>query len=477
MSNQFNEIDALIRAGQTAKAATLVTQYAQNPLSRPESLELARLARRAFIPAVGISLLRPFVRPGAKEPVRALPAESLEYAACLTWIGALPEAFVLLQSLDHRTLPDVDLIQSLALFAEWRYADAIPLLERYSQNNEVSDYWRLVAKVNLLGALVHERQFTKVTALVSELEAATRAQNRLLLLSNVLQMRAENAINEKNWDLASQYIDEALRFTESQGRADTLFAQKWRAVLALYRDPSTQSLALLGQVRAQALALQHWETLRDCDFHQVHALQDARLGVRLYFGTPFKSYREKLLQENPWLEIPDQYAWENGAGGPELVLEKNLKEGQVLHRLLGALCSDFYKPQNLGDLHSKVFPWKLYHPSRSADSLHQALRRLREYFVQNKFPIKIMERQGNYSLQASAPVTVLLRPKAAVPKRLAGILVLLKEKFMARRFSALMAAEVLGLSRNMALVHLRELEKLGCAKKYPAGPRTEYLLS
>lgn len=476
---RFESIDQFIRYGAIHKASVEITALAaKTRLSRTDRLALARLARRAFIPRVGLKLLRPLVRPSTKRFGPALPEEKIEYAACLSWVGALPECFVLLREVDHRRYPEAAFVTALAHFSQWNYREAIPFLEDYVQHPEVGEYWRLVGQVNLLAAHVHEQ--TAAPESLAQLERMTRERGHTLLLANVLQFKAEDAVNRKAWDEAHQAIHEAAALSDKDKRTDTLFLEKWIAVIALYQAPSRTNLQNLDAIRAKAREVQHWETLRDCDYHEVRATQDLKLATHLYFGTPYPAYRERLLRECPWLEaqLPTEYAWQLAGEAPakkSIVAGEGLREGLTLHRLFFALTSDFYKPLNLGDLHAQVFPWKYFDPTRSADSLHQAIKRLRKHFEEQRLKLELREHQGEYSLSSAVSVAILIKPKTPEGARAyREILLKLKSKLKAESFSAPDASEVLGLSRNMVLVYLRRWQELGFIQKRGSGPKTNY---
>jgi hypothetical protein len=468
----LNEIDTLIRSGQTSKAALQVTLLSQDPkLSRPNKLDLAKLARRSSIPKIGITLLRPYIRPSAKQNIQASDEEKIEYAANLSWIGALPECFSLLEEVDHKLHPDGDFIAALAHFAQWNYAEAIPLLLRYIAHPKVEAYWKRVGEVNLLSALVHEG--LPCQELLEELEVGTKKDGQKLLLANILQFKAEMGVNRKDWQEAQAAIQEASFLM------DSLFMQKWQAIILLYEDLDS-GLKKLQEVREKAIEVKHWETVRDCDFHEVLVTHNKVKGLKIYFGTPYPAYRAHLLKKCPWLkeEIQETYDWKLGSAREHkkvIIPWEETREGLALQNLWETLASDFYSPLTLGHLHARIFPWKHFDPVRSANSIHQALKRLRELFIEEKIPLEIHEKNGEYYLHAIASVTLRIRvkPEDSVrryPKQFEKV----QTQFMKRKFTAKGVAECLGLSHNMALVYLRQWQKLGLIKKSSTGPRTHY---
>ncbi|MCM2322169.1 MAG: hypothetical protein NDJ90_02800 [Oligoflexia bacterium] len=491
----LNQIDESIRQGQTRKAAARIQALCEESsrLPRKDRLELARLARRAFIPALGILLLRPFVRPSASAVVEATPEERLEFAACLIWVGARSEGRELLAELDPRAHPERDLFTSFALFSVWDYRAAVPLLRRYVRHPALAPYARLVGKANLAAALVHERSLAEAQELLAELEAATREGGHSLLLRNILKLEAERAVYARDRARADRALDEALALAGNSPE-DALFVEKWRAIALLEKDGAEP----LRQVRRKALEMGEWEGVRDCDYHLSALAKDFSLGARLYFGSPYPRYRERFLGDFPELRerLPGLFGWEvgerslGGAGAPADTLEFSiprgcgssrdelLKPGQVPQRLLSALASDFYRPFNLVELHSAVFPARHYHPKFSADSMHQALGRLRGYFRRVRLPLEVLEKNGSYRLETRQRLTLWVnaggvREENELPVRLEREVAVLRARFPAE-FTAEDAARALGLSRNSALGRLRALLGFRRIRKEGRGPATRY---
>ncbi|MCM2277102.1 MAG: hypothetical protein NDJ89_03415 [Oligoflexia bacterium] len=488
----LNQIDESIRQGQTRRAAARIQALCEESsrLPRKEKLELARLARRAFIPALGILLLRPFVRPSASTIIKATPEERLEFAACLIWLGARSEGRELLAALDPATHPERDLFTSFALFSSWDYGAAVPLLRRYVRHPALAPYARLVGKANLAAALVHERLLPEARELLAELEAATRDGGHALLLRNILKLEAERAVYARDLARADRALGEALALAGSSPD-DALFVEKWRAI-------ARSDTAALHKIKREFLEMGEWEGVRDCDYHLSLLTKDLALGARLYAGTPYPRYRERFLGDFRELRerLPERFCWELGADSQRVsardsVIEFSvprgcgglndelLKPGQVPHRLLSVLASDFYRPFNLVELHSAVFPAKHYHPEFSADSMHQALRRLRAYLRRVRLPLQISENGGNYRLQAARPMTLWVGMGEAYEEKGASVKLereatLLERRFLATEFTAEDAARALQLSRNSAIGRLRELSRLERVQKLGQGPATRY---
>ena len=475
--SEFKELDLLVKAGQANKAAVRLTMMLKDDanLGRADRLILAKLARRAFAPQLGIKLLRPMVRPSEKKPIVATGEEKTEYAANLSWLGAVTECHSLLDQVDSTLVPEALFIRALALFSEWRYREAIPYLHKYILHSDVADYWKNIGRLNLMAALAHEGQ--SVEELRNHLEEVSLRENLRLVLGNVYLFQTESLVQRQEFEKATQTIKKAHGQLEAGGM-NSLFLDKWSAVISLHHDQQ-RGLEELGLVRQKAVEVSHWETLRDCDLQEIRVTQDLKKGEHLYFGTPHSAYREHLLSLCPWVKNVVGSHYDRSFSEKKISLPivpwELTREGHVLGKLWEVLQSDFYSPLSLGYLQSKVFPWKQLNFDRGANSLHQALKRLRHLFEEQKIPLHIQESKSEYQLQAKSAVTVRVRmTNLDNPKVYPEVFRKLEKSFPQQSFRASHVSEVLSLSRNMSLNYLRVWQTQGFIEKTGSGPQTTY---
>lgn len=475
MQNKINNISDLIDSGELHRARhQLVRVASARSLPRWARLPLARMARRALLPKLGLRLLAPVVRPRPKSPVVPEPVEKAEYAANLLMNGAHWEARRLLGEVDPKDCPDQLLFLAYAHIFHWEYGASRELLERYLQVEGLSERQRLVGKINLLAAMVHEQWRPHIAPLSAEL-LATAASPRFR--GNVLELTAQDAIFHGEWDRAEGFLSEARRLLRRTGGLDEFFVKKWSSILEAKRSGNWVALA---RVRRSARSLHHWESLRDCDLYLAAAKRDEALLLQVYVGTPFASYRHRLFVE--WgapVEVPSQYLW----GKQSQVLDLRdgtfkgrpyLRPGGLSHRLLLILSADFYRPQQVGGVFSELYPGEYFNPQTSVAKVYEVVRRLRRELAHGRVPLSVRGSTEGYYLELGVGFGLCLsRREDRVPledRRLR----LLRERVEDGDFTNREAAKILRLPPRSTSRLLRGACAEGVIERRGAGVATTY---
>jgi len=481
----LDELDSAIKTGRAEVARAKLEEISKKKLPRDYVVQVAALARRAEIPDTALRVLGPIVRPARPLAHPATPNETAEYAACLVKIGATTEAFNLLAKIDPRTCPSSLLYKAFAHIAMWDYTASIPLLEAYIAHPEADEYLHFVSRVNLASSLTYERRHNEALLLIDALLNETKSKGFTLLHGNLLELRAQNAIQSSEWEEAEESLAAAEAALAETGARFGLFVRKWRTFYELLRKGEDPKVLLeLKRVRKEAESHRHWETQRDCDRVMALVTHDKKLATRLFFGTPFESFRKKLAKD--WgerLELPENYEWHGpGKGGPELDLIRGqlegakdpLRPGGIIHRFLLTLTSDFYRSQRLACLFAALYPGEFYSPSLAASRLHQASNRLRTWFEKNKLPLALSEAGGFYRLELTGPIKIVVgRPDQAAES---PQVLLLREKLGGAEqwFNVRDAAKVLDTSARSALRLLNELREANAIERQGTGNKMQY---
>jgi len=436
---------------------------------REHKVRVGSLARRAGVPYLSLRLLAPLVRPSGKKIGDATPAEKAEYAGGLIYVGASSEALEILQSMGKHAPLEASLFTSFALFAQWEYAKAIPVLSHYVQAVSLGDYPRLVGKVNLAAALVTERNLAAADKLLKEIERESREGQHQLLHGVILLLSAQSMIFQKNWGEADGFLRLAQEKLQASDSLEALFVRKWQAIVNLLQEKKG-SQEKIQKVKEEALSRGHGETVRDLDRFLALQGRDEALFVHVYFGTPYESFRGRLVADADFkVTLPSRYelklgegqrnpkakpVWidvAKGAAGPD---REGLKFNAHLHRLLRELCHDFYQSSSLTALHARVYEGEYFNPISTPSKMHRLIVRFREWLKAEKIPLELLEKRSNYRLVGKSPCSLHLQERSVAPSN--PLLDELQTKFIDDKFSIKQAVKALSTPTRSTL---RLLEK------------------
>jgi hypothetical protein len=484
LNEEIETINDFIRAGLGHRARRALRQVAGRKIPREKVREVANLARRANLLGLALRLLNPVVRPTGKALRVATDAEKAEYAASLTYVGASEEALTILRGINPRTVPDALLFQAFALFSQWDYAGAIPLLNAYLQTPGLGAYALLVGKLNLLAALVDERRHVEAENVSKEILQETEGKGFDFVRGSAWELAAQHYLFQRQWEKTEECLRQAEAILQESESLERFYVTKWTAILHFLRSGASPiALRRLEQVQEQARRLQHWETVRDCDRVIATSCQDSSLLTHVYFGTPYASLRRHLLDEyGQTVALPSSYVWQLDARrAADVTLDaflgegpkhRRLKSGQLLHRLLKTLTSDFYRPVRVASAHFQLYPDDYFNPVSSPARVHEAVRRLRHWFQNERMPLTIDELGGFYRLRALGPCAVRVQREVVEPPWVAR----LRAQWGEKSFSAPDAEKTLRMTGRSVRRLLKEGLERGFLTRQGNGPATRYAL-
>jgi hypothetical protein len=344
----------------------------------------------------------------------------------------------------------------------------------------LDDYQRIVGQVNLASALVHERHYHDAETTLGELEASTRRQNLSALYGNTLERRAELSIYQHNWLAAENCLKKAEDAVRQAEGFDAFFVRKWRIILHPFQHPKS-GLRQLEQFREVARGNEHWETVRECDAHRAIVCKERKTLLHVYFGTPYRSYQERLLKDfEESVDLPEVYVWAFGKRKGEnqkydLFRDSTaLKFGQLKHRFMKTLTSDFYRPFRVGHLFSEVYSGELFQVNGSRARIHEGIKDLRRWLKRNHIPLRILEHRGEYHLSSEAQLGLVVHSNKWWHRNSLKGLDRIREKANSEPFSAVQVASWLDVPRRTAFELLKEGLEKKLFLKSGAGPSTRY---
>lgn len=470
-ADSLREAETLIREGQGSQAASLLERVKARALPREKWASFARLSWRSGVPELGARLLFPVVR-GTGHQVADASAEMIaEYAACLAKLGAHREAIDLLRGLSGSQLPRAPLYLAFSLVGVWEYSPSIPLLKQYLKEKDLADYDRYVARLNLAAALVFTKRYWESDGILRRLlhDGSLRRWRRLA--GNACEIYGMSLVWRGRRKQAEEILERARRLLGESEAIDQLLVQKGLAAATYLENPKApKAKRAMRELEAKALALRHWNTLREVDRLRAFATANRSLAFKVAMGTPSDEYRCAVLKENR-LAVPSSYRWALGKKGTAKILDlfsarfgerkTCLKPGGVPHRLLVALCSDFYRPIRLATLFHEIFPNEIFHPDHAPTRVHQAVRFLRRSLKRDKIGLEIVFEQEGYRLRAKSALVVEIPLKVDRGSRSSWKIGRLRCAFGQRLFSAAEAAKILSASVRAAQVLLAEAVSRG----------------
>lgn len=379
-------------------------------LARAKRSPAASLARRAGLFALAMQIMAPIVRPKTPIAPPPTPEELATYGLILLGLGAHEECDHVLETASP-THPEVLIAKAFSKIRTWNYREAIGYLRAYAQDQNLTAYQKMIASVNLAASHVALGELTEGRALLTNILPETKREGWSLLHRNGLELLAQTAVQEDRLKEAEEIL------AQMTGTEDDLFVQKWLTIAHLRTHPSSLNSQEAAQaLKARATKLNHWETVRDCDYHLALARKDRDLMLKVFFGTPHLSYRDRIRRTtSDWLEIPKLHAMTlSGVTAPDRVFDLQaatelgqsdirLPKERVLHKALRALTSDLYRPFMVGSLHAFAYPGEHFNYTSSPQRVAFLIHRLRAWLDESSIPLDILNDRDGYRLAAGEP--------------------------------------------------------------------------
>jgi len=173
---------------------------------------------------------------------------------------------------------------------------------------------------------------------------------------------------------------------------------------AVNQSARTKSTVPLLRFRSEALNASAWECVRETDRQILRLKPNRALFQKLYFGTPYFSYRKNLLLYPDFLQSSKTMVWGNSRAERLNLTTGNLNSGRALHftsqnlRLLNILLRDLYRPQTVAGVFDLLFQDEHYHPIHSPTRIHQCMKRLRQWLKAESLPLNVICHDGGFLL-------------------------------------------------------------------------------
>lgn len=416
----IEKTEGLIRAGEIQKAISILHQIDQGKVALRFCPPLANLFRRCGLFGEAIRFAQRAIR-GAKmgDPIHTIALA--EYCTVLIRLGSIEEAGRKLVSLRENLEPAVMIARFWYHFTRYEYSESIPLLKLWLYALQ-DPYLRLVGEINLAEAQFGIRQYENAIEILNDCLQACEASSHFRLLANGLHIRARCWSELNQYKQSDRDLQRALQILKNAKTGDVSLLKRQ---LAINEARLRSQLQPINKIRIHALEAGLWETLRELDFQSLRIRYKQDVFEKLYFGTPYPAYQQRILFEFPKIEIRDHYNW-----GPQRGPCLNLSNGELFDYKHGtskpsaqslltlrALLTDRYRPANLRELFSRLYPQEDYHPKSSADRVHQSIARLRAWLSEAKVPLLVNFQNRGYGLEHDGRPSFALRVPLIMPAK------------------------------------------------------------
>jgi tetratricopeptide (TPR) repeat protein len=473
----IQQIESLIRSFDLKAATTLIESIPSDSIQDKHIPKMASLAKRLNLPELGMKILWPKIY----EQTSPGPDVVLEYASCLRKAGLCRQAFLWLRKLPKN---DVTLRElALAHMPLWEYAEAYEILTDILSRStpETSpDYG--VIKLNLSSCCIFLEKPEEALGHLDEIIANKGFGNKLIH-QNAMEMRARCLSLQGRPTEALEYLKGVLPGQEGVLNLPQLFVKKWQFQAKLATDPSWNYHEEMFAVQTMARKLGHWETLRDLDYQVADLTGNQELLTKVYFGTPFDSYKSRLVKRMGSLTLPNFYIWKSVKHGPEtrvldsfLEVGMKLGLGQTEHRLFLLLLSDQYRPFSVEKLFDELHREDLYDPFSSKNRMHTLIKSLRKQLVDFEIPMNISSTIMGYRVRPDEKSAFQIYPKMSFVSGNDFYLTLIQYAFGAKYFKRGEFETYFNFSSAQGHRRLKELVDNGVLEMAGKSSSTRYRL-
>ena len=172
-----------------------------------------------------------------------------------------------------------------------------------------------------------------------------------------------------------------------------------------------QSKKALVEFRKKAVQGKKFELIRQADFFRLEFINSPNLFCRLYHGTPYSAFKDKLLNTYPqYLEFSKkQWFW--GDRGPVVNVKDGtvncqqiFKAGSICHQTFQALFYDLYRPRPLSVIHELISEEVPFIPVHTPNRIKQIVYRLNKELQNSNIQAQINIKRNFLLWKAQEPL-------------------------------------------------------------------------
>ena len=406
----FKNVDQLIREGQHLKAKSLLNTVKLSEIPRDQLVQVSDFGIRLKDPLFSLKVLARVMKNHHEGIESARPDEIVSYTKALIKMGFFKEAERWMAKLDTTQKHEIHNLKSRLRISQWDYQGAIHSLKRYQSGLKDNPYLLLVNSLNLASALTYVKDYEQATEILqATLEQATRANHKIIII-NCHELLGQVCIMSGQFEEGQQHLEKSLTQLGQQKNIYSFYGKKWLWIARLNSGNDKGKIISEGHtLRNQAEESGFLEDIRDIDRRLAIATNNRELGLHVYHGTFYKSFKGILKSElfaNE--EIPHQHIWnlnQIDSKAPRFAVEDLPKRQENPRKIFQVLTLDFYRPLSTGHLFSELFPDEYFDPFSSPTRLYQNIQQLRSSLPEG---LIVNYSQDGVSLGAKKPFQIIV---------------------------------------------------------------------
>ncbi len=462
----IQEFESEIKSGKGYRVLTEVKKMKNIPMDIQIRLQLSNILRRLGQSSWSLVLLRPILKNifgnyyenkfYSKHLIQQTNSRTdlenrilISYAASLRNIECTAEAMALMDALDEKKYPELLLQKAITHFKKWEYFQAIPLLKKYIQYNENDEYQKLVGLVNIASGYAGLGKNKLSNHYIAKAKKMAEKLKAYLLYGNLLEIEIQNMFFLKKYENVHHLYLKADSYLKNSSGPFLLYLNKWKTLAELHpffstdkginTNPSSldEAKKKLEKLKAWALRLRNWETVRDVDYYISIMNSDLEALRKMAMLTPHQAFKVKikkhLLHQNGKLgpigllydpsgfvlrTSPSEKKRKEDLQRHTLNLVHwtwnqrplpSLKKNSSFYLLLSCLTKNPYRNHSLGVLFSEIFPNQVFDPDYSIERLKKIVSRCNQFLKKNGIPIKIKSSKSIYRMEINSEILFVLQ--------------------------------------------------------------------
>lgn len=412
--DQFlSDLDLLIKNGQSAEAWDRFKKIKISEI-RPNLLkDFSTIARRLQKPLLGLKILRTPIRDHIQQKQKASDEDVIAYCHSLIKLGLFNETKRWLSEISADKYPEVYDLQARAEYGQWNHAAAAPLFKRYLDSIDPDSYLYLVGSLNLSASYLSSGRPASARKWLNQAIEKSVATDKKVILGNCYELMGQVCMDQGKYSESRRYLKRGAKVLGRNMGIWSFYLEKWDFVGQCLKNGYSKELVAEGRRLLKVAKFQgYWEDVREIERHLATIENDEARLLRIYFGTPFASYKRRVIKNySGKLVIPRELEvtlFGESCSARVFDAHQALKDHPVLEKLFFILTRDFYRPLPVGYVFDSLYSDTWFDPLHSSDRLYDAVKRLRGCLEQEKRG-SVHWQSGGIQLIGQRPLKIIVR--------------------------------------------------------------------